>query len=50
MIEQANKNADEMAKDIIRNYYQVLSRRAADDDKDSIVRRLARTENQLVPD
>jgi hypothetical protein len=48
MIEQANKNADQMAEDL-RNYYQVLSKQPGDEDKDSIVRRLATTQKQLVP-
>jgi hypothetical protein len=48
LVEQANKNADKMAESI-KEYYQVLGRKAGDESKDHIVRMLANTEKQLVP-
>jgi uncharacterized membrane protein len=48
LVEQANKNADEMAESI-KEYYRVLGRKAGDESKDHIVRMLANTEKQLVP-
>jgi hypothetical protein len=49
MIEKANKNADEMAEDI-RKYYEILGKRAGDEDRDRIVRGLATVSKQLAPD
>lgn len=48
LIEQANKNADEMAESI-KLYYQTYSKKAGDESKDHIVRMLTNTEKQLVP-
>jgi hypothetical protein len=48
LIEQANKNADEMAESI-KQYYQVLSKMAGDESKDHVVRMIADTEKRLVP-
>ncbi|HKG88686.1 MAG TPA: hypothetical protein VKA95_10195 [Nitrososphaeraceae archaeon] len=48
LIEQANKNADEMAESI-KQYYQVYGKMAGDESKDHIIRMVANTEKQLVP-